>query len=375
MHQKHLTDKEMTDYGCFYTPEKFVDDLVEKIKKNISNNQDYVFVDTSCGYGAFLNALNNNITIGCDIDIHAIEIAKQTNFSTEFFNHNTLHNFDRSKINLNSHDKLIIVGNPPYNDTTSKAKQKLKSSEPCEIDEDLKTRDLGISFLLSFNKLKADYVAVLHPLSYMIKKSNYKLLKPFYENYKLIDHSIVNSQEFHKTSKTSGFPIIIALYKRDKFGLSYDEIMNIEFQTIDNQKFNLKKDNISNYISKYPNKKTPRQSNDILFFTMRDINALKRSRTFIEDYCDNAIIIDKQKFSYYCYVDVFKDYAHQLPYYFGNMDVFIDHEMFKKIENVFISKSIDKHPNLRKNINLKSFVFDNDYKKLDAYFKNLFGGK
>ena len=371
MYQQHLSYKDMTDYGCFYTPEHFVDNLIGKINNNINDISKYTFVDTSCGYGAFLNKLLMFKTIGCDIDDEAIKIAKQTNCKTEFFKLNTLYNFSRNSINLNQSDKIVIIGNPPYNDTTSKAKQDIKNTHPCLIDDDLKTRDMGISFLLSYNKLEADYVAVLHPLSYMIKKTNYNLLKPFFDNYELLEHSIVNSQEFHKTSKASGFPIIIALYRRSDKGLTFDEVMNMQFNTIDGHTFNLKYDYIRNYISKYPSKNKKCKNDDILFFTMRDINALKRSRTFIDEYCNNAIIVDKTKLKYYCYVDIFKDYVKNIPYYLGNIDVFIDNKEFEKIENVFITKALMKHPELKVKICFDSV--DTRFDKIDQYFKKLLG--
>ena len=90
---------------------------------------------------------------------------------------------------------------------------------------------------------------------------------------------------------------------------------------------------------------------------MRDINALKRSRTFIQDDCSNAVYVTKNKYSLYCYVDVFKKYIHKLPYYFGNFDVFINYDKFKSIEQKFIDYS-------EKNIKDK---------KIDEYFSELFG--
>ncbi len=370
MVQKHLTYQEMTDYGCFYTPQRFIDNLIQKIKNNIPSYRDFVFLDSSSGYGSFLLSLKGLKTIGCDIDEKAIEIANSTDKQSKYFHLNTLFGFSRNSIEMTDSDNLIIIGNPPYNDTTSRVKQDLKSESPCEIDPDLKTRDLGISFMLSYNKLKADYVAVLHPLSYMIKKANFTLLKPFYDNYTLIDHSIISSQEFSMTSKTKGFPIIIALYKRDGKGMSFEEVENLEFQTIDNKTFKLKKDSIKNYISKYPSKHKQPTEQDILFFTMRDINALNRSRTFIQDFGENSIVIDKRKFAYYCYVDVFKGYIHKLPYYYGNTDVFIDNQEFLKIKDVFITNSVERHPWLAgKNI---EFNYNNNYALIDAYFEKLF---
>lgn len=371
MVQEHLTYQEMTNFGCFYTPKKFVNHLFDKITKNVQDYNDFIFLDSSCGYGSFLQSLTGVKTIGCDIDEKAIEIAKSKDKQSKYFCLNSLFEFSRKSISITDNDKLMIIGNPPYNDTTSKVKQELKNEQPCDIDADLKTRDLGISFMLSYNKLKADYVAILHPLSYMIKKANYELLKPFYNNYRLIDHSIINSQEFSMTSKTKGFPIIIALYKRDKNGLSFEEIENLEFKTIDGKTFNLKTDSIKNYISKYPSKFKEYKYDDVLFFTMRDINALNRSRTFIQDYSANSIVIDKNKFEYYCYVDVFKRYISKLPYYYGNIDVFINNQEFQKIKDIFITNSIERHPWLKEKI--EHYTYNNNYTLIDNYFSKLFG--
>lgn len=369
MEQQHLTYKEMTDFGCFYTPQKFIDKLIDMIKLNINDYDKYIYLDSSCGYGAFLKSLYPYKTIGCDIDKKAIEIAKKIYPNSEYYVLNTLNNFTRKSIHLEENDKLIIIGNPPYNDTTSKVKNDIKKASPCVIDNDIKTRDLGISFLLSYNKLKPDYVAVLHPLSYMIKKANFELLNPFYNNYRLIDHCIINSQEFNMTSRTKGFPIIIALYKRCSNGLKYSDVLDMNFKTIDNKTFNLRHDYIRNYISKYPSRYKRYKNGDILFFTMRDINALNRSRTFIEDLTDNSIIIEKEKFAYYCYVDIFKDYINQLPYYYGNCDVFINNAEFTVIKDIFITRSIEKHPWLKQKISYKT---DNRYELIDKYFQKLF---
>lgn len=67
------------------------------------------------------------------------------------------------------------------------------------IDNNVKTRDLGMSFLLSYNELKAKFVYVLHPLFYLIKQTNFKLLKGFSSNYqsdKDLTGRCVNQKEF-----------------------------------------------------------------------------------------------------------------------------------------------------------------------------------
>jgi tRNA G10 N-methylase Trm11 len=109
--------------------------------------------------------------IGADIDSAAVEMAK-TNFpASKYFNHNSLFEISRSQYGLDKEAKMIIVGNPPYNDTTSIIRSTIKKQEFTR-DAEVMSRDLGISFLLSYNKLAADYVCVLHLLSYLIKKAN-----------------------------------------------------------------------------------------------------------------------------------------------------------------------------------------------------------
>lgn len=366
----------MTNYGCFYTPEKFVNALIGMLNKNIEKINECTIIDTSCGYGSFFihKQIKANKLIMADIDDKALDIAKKNacaNKDIQYFNVNALKNIDRNNYNITQNENLIIIGNPPYNDKTSIAKNEIKASILCDIDDDVNTRDLGISFLLSFNKLQADYVAVLHPFSYMIKKANYDLLKRFFRNYSIVDSIIINSQDFDFTSKSSGFPIVIVLYKRTQEGTAHEEIMKREWQTIDGVSFNLKINSIKNYISKYPSKCQTTKIQQPLFWTMRDINALKRNRTFVQEYSNNAIIVDIEKLDYYCYVDVFKDYIQHIPYYYGNCDVFIDNEKFKESKSDFIAWSIEKHPSLKEYFpNIKKAC---DKLQVENYFKELLG--
>ena len=83
MVQQHLSYKEMTDFGCFYTPQKFVDKLIEMVKTNVDGYEEYTYLDSSCGYGAFLKSLYPLRTIGCDIDEKAIEVNIPMNSCTE----------------------------------------------------------------------------------------------------------------------------------------------------------------------------------------------------------------------------------------------------------------------------------------------------
>lgn len=203
------------------------------------------------------------------------------------------------------------------------------------MDSKLVHRDLGISFLRSFAILKAKYVCVLHPLSYLIKQANFNALFDFKSNYRLLDCLVISSAFF--TNSKTFFPIAIALYEKNNKGMDFNFIKNYEFKTYEGQTFMLNKfDFIGNYITKYPNPKDSRK--EVAYFhTMRDINALKRNATFMPNYNSNTIRVFSENLKYYYYVHHFKKFAKDLPYYFGNLDVFINHKEFIKIEKDFLS--------------------------------------
>jgi SAM-dependent methyltransferase len=376
--QRHLNRKDTINFGSFYTPKHLVEFAYEIISKNISDFLEHTIIDTSCGYGSFLtNDKVKNHKVGVDIDEQAIKIAKQHNQNAKFIIKNSLNNVCRSDFNLRNNEKIIIVGNPPYNDTTSIIRNSIKDTTlQNDTDKDLKTRDLGMSFLLSYNKLEANYVCILHPLSYLIKKSNFALLKNFAGNYKLIDSLIISSHEFSDTSKVMAFPILIGLYKRDEKGMNYNFIQNYEFKVKDDGNFRLSDfDTIVNYVQKYPNKKYLNENDKPVakFWTLRDINALKRNRTFIDDDTYNTVYVLMEKLAYYCYIDVFKQYADKLPYFLGNCDVIIDNEKFQEIKECFIYQSIKTNSVLKNKLNFREVP--NAQIKIEKYFRNLISAK
>ena len=368
--QRHLNFIDTINFGSYYTPPDLVDIVYDMVQKNEPNWYNFRIIDTSCGYGNFLRIPHS---IGADYDEKAIQDACKQTKNCHFYCHNSLMNVNRRQYGLSDNDKIIIVGNPPYNDTTSIIRNDIKS-EICKIDEDIKHRDMGVSFLLSYEKLKADYICVLHPLSYLIKKANFNSLNKFKDNYILIDSVIVSSGAFHDTSKTTHFPIIIALYKRSSRGMDYPFIQNYTFKTKDNKAFKIGDfDKLCNYITKYPNHKYLSLKDSVAFFwTMRDINALKRTKTFIEREVYNSIRIPKEKLSLYCYADVFKEYISYVPYYFGNSDIMIDLDSFKRIEKSFLRKSLSKYSFLRGLLQGED-VSENDLYNINTYFHDLLG--
>ena len=130
-------------------------------------------------------------------------------------------------------------------------------------------------------------------------------------------------------------------------------------------------------MNQYPSKNPTVDGNSLFFWTTRDINALKRNRTFIPKYSKNAIVIDKSKLAYYAYVDVFKRYMRDIPFYFGNCDVIIDHGLFQEYKSYFMANAINKHPYLLEHVKgMKletSLVKEKDKikSKINKYFNQL----
>ena len=321
--QSHLGVIGRVNLGSFYTPAKYVEMVAGWLKK-YGIDHSWTIADLSCGYGAFFQLADlpdfaRCRFVGNDIDAEAVATAKKMFPRTEFTVQNTLCNVSRIKFHLGEDERVVIVGNPPYNDVTSQINQKIKTNEVA-IDSDIKTRDLGMSSLLAYDKLGAEYVAVLHPLSYLIKKANFNATGRFFRNYEMLEHVVFSSQEFAGTSKTTGFPVIVALYRRaEGRGLTYQAVQDIQFKTIEGDLFSLSGfDYVTDYVKKYPH--NDRYEPEILFYTMRDINALKRSRTFIKERIVNAVDIKPEQLPYYCYIDCFKRYA-KIPYWMGNFDI------------------------------------------------------
>lgn len=376
--QRHLNHIDAINLGSYYTPEVIVDLAYSILQNNIKDIKNFSIIDSSCGYGSFLT--KNNIAkrlIGADIDQKAISEAKKMIGEVDFICQNSLLNVNRPSLMIKSNEKIITIGNPPYNDTTSIIRNSIKdTSIQDKIDADIKTRDLGMSFLLSYDKLKADYVCVLHPLSYLIKKANFALLSKFAKNYKLLDGIIISSHEFSDTSRGMAFPILIALYERDEKGMDYDYIQKYQFKVKDDGVFRLKDfDTIVNYVQKYPNKKFLNKNDKPVakFWTLRDINALKRNRTFIDEDTYNTVYVLMEKLPYYCYIDIFKQYTDRMPYFIGNCDVIIDNEKFGKIKECFIAQSVHANPVLKNKFRFREIP---DAKlKIDNYFKELLESK
>jgi hypothetical protein len=172
------------------------------------------------------------------------------------------------------------------------------------------------------------------------------------------------------------FPILVAFYKRDQRGMTYDYIQNYKFKVKDDGSFRLNDfDTIVNYVQKYPNKKYLNKNDKpvVKFWTLRDINALKRNRTFIDSDTYNTVYVLMEKLPYYCYIDVFKQYADRMPYFIGNCDIIIDNKKFNDIKECFIAQSIHTNPVLKNKFKFREIP--NAKLKIDSYFRELLGSK
>lgn len=314
----HLEEGEMIKNGSFFTPESIVLEVKEYVKEFI--HLDTTIIDFGAGYGAFskefLDAGAKKV-IATEVDHYSCEVLKRQFPKLDVVEENSLKNISKKKYLTDGN--LIVIGNPPYNDVTSQYKKGEKGEE--EMDESVVSRDLGIAFLKMFSEIEADVVCVLHPLSYLIKKNNFSSLKQFKDNYRLIKGTIFPSSMFESIKKNNiPFPVIIGLYKRDWRGMTYDYIKDFVFDIFqENLSFCLYDfKTIDGKVNKYPTKE--KKPSDLQFYTIRDINALRRNKSFLTGFCQNGIKMNEQELYLYAWLDYFKNYFNPEQYYiFGNL--------------------------------------------------------
>lgn len=345
---RHLGVAGRVNLGSYYTPARYVRTVGVWLRE-LGIGAGWTIADLSCGYGAFfelagIEGLDKCRYVGNDIDPVAVGKARQYFPHVMFSEGNALFRVSRKRFGFQPGERIVIVGNPPYNDTTSQAGQSLKTAS-IQIDADLKTRDLGMSSLLAYDKIQADYVAVLHPLSYLIKKQNFSAARAFFANYALVRHVVFSSREFAGTSRAVNFPVVVALYRRTEGrGLSYEDVRRMWFGTVEGNRFSLSGfDYVTDEIDKYPVKR--RYHPEILFYTLRDMNALHRSRTFLVRRIPNAVDVDPAKLAYYCYVDCFKRFA-EVPYYLGNFNIPFIRDEFVDVKEDVVQIAKYAHPDV-----------------------------
>lgn len=314
-------DSKKSSLGKYYTPKHLVDLIKKYADEYLEENQKAWVLDSCAGCGSFLEAFKEYNIIGRDFDKEAVEILGELGYQNIAVD-NSLVNSNREKYRIAEDDNLVIVGNPPYNDVSSKNKRfgtDKKINQGIAIDEELKSKDYGMAFLKHYASLSPQVIVVLHPLSYLIKEPNFRKLGDFRENYCLEKGVIFSSNEFgsaikgHKTQ----FPIICAKYVQGK--MDFDFIRQFQFDILGkNTKFSIQKIyTIDDYgIRKYPPSKSMAKESDIglYHYNIRDTNSLKTSGNLSNTSDENMITIQFEDLYKYAYLNCYRRYfpAHYL---------------------------------------------------------------
>jgi hypothetical protein len=339
---EHLSEDIRIRIGGYYTPDKLVSKVYSFVKPYLIEKKKPIIFDSAGGCGAFLSNIEGNDYRIADCDGEACNFLRQHFDATKVFHANSLVDVDRSKYLIPFSAPLIMIGNPPYNDTTSEFRSGEKGENIC--DEDLRDRDLGVSFLRSYNKLKADIVCILHPLSYLIKEANFKRLREFRENYKLIKAEIFSSALFAGTG-FGKFPITVALYERNISGMDFGYIRNFRFDILDsNNTFVLSKfQTTDGYINKYPPRKNDIKKSPIglYYYTFRDFNSLKKNASFMTKEHPNGIVVTLENFYKYSYLYSLKSlFNPDNSWLYGNLSPLADIEDVEKNKNLYVSYAV-----------------------------------
>lgn len=309
---RHLSKADIIKNGSIFTPKEIVNRVKDLVSPYI--DQDSTVIDFGSGYGAFLEEFEKPHCcklIATEIDDFSYSYLKETFKVTDVRHENSL-------LNIKDKDytdkRIIVIGNPPYNDTTSQYKKGEKGKEL--VDPQVYARDLGISFLKMYSEINAETICVLHPLSYLIKRANFNSLKQFKNNYKLVRSIIFSSKLFESINKTNiEFPVVIALYQRDEAGMTYEYIKSFNFEILGSDKIFCLNNfhTIDSIVDKYPSK--DKSDTDLQFYTIRDINALRRNTTFLTGRCANGVKVNEDDLYLYGWLDFFKRHFQPKDYF------------------------------------------------------------
>jgi hypothetical protein len=333
----YQADTKKSSLGKYYTPAHMVIDAKAMIDDFLDANPGCVIADLAAGCGAFLSAFNDRTIIGRDIDAEAVLILKSMGYVNVKVD-NSLVKVSRGKLGLTDDDCLVIVGNPPWNDQTSKNKRvgsNGKITVDTEIDPDIATNDFGICFMRAIGKLRPQVVCIIHPLSYLTKEANVRQMKPFLDQYTLNAVKVVSSAEFGKSiTSTTPFPVVIARYDLGG-GTSWDDLKDFAFHIYGfndaenrfrhtGEVLTLNKLTTTDHgdrIRKYPPGKSQDKTSDINVYqyNFRDANSVMASanisnKTNGKDYVP-VMFAELYK---YAYINVFKRHFGK-SFVFGNI--------------------------------------------------------
>jgi len=347
----HLSKDLKVKMGSYYTPQELVDRVLEFVQPYLANEgRRSIVFDSAGGCGAFLFGLKGHDYRIADRDATACEFLRQHFQEQKITCTNSLVDVSRERFSIPSSAFLIMIGNPPYNDTTSEYRCGRKGQNTC--DADLYDRDLGVSFLKSYNKLKADVVCILHPLSYLIKEANFKRLREFRDNYRLIRGELFSSALFEGTGLRK-FPIMVALYERNRAGMTYDYIRQFEFSVLNRSRTLILSEyqTTDGYIEKYPPRRGQTQMSPIglYFHTFRDLNSLKRNASFLLNKHSNGIVVTRDNFFKYAYLYSLRAlFDPPDVWLYGNLSPLVDIESLERNRELYVYYALRTNRVLRR---------------------------
>jgi len=157
----------------FYTCDKVVEDILRKIKENVSISDHDLVLEPSAGDGAFLEKMNYRNIVALDIQPEAENIQ-----TADFFDYEI----------PSEYDKIHVIGNPPFGKNGSLALRFLKRS--MEFAE-------SISFVL--------------PRSFM--KDSFLMRIP--TGYELIHNKVLPINSFLKSGEAYDVPCVFQIWIRN----------------------------------------------------------------------------------------------------------------------------------------------------------------
>lgn len=326
----HLPDPKRVSMGQYHTPANLTKAVEDVVRPLLDRMPDACVFDPAVGMGALLQPFNgHHRLVGWDIDQTAVLIMKEMGF-TNVGHGNSLINVSRKTFGIRDDEKLIIVANPPYNDGSSQHKRQLKTAIPntaAICDADVAARDVGMSFMLAAAKLDPEAICLIHPASYLIKESNFKLLDQFSAKYRLEMGLLCSSEEFGLRGMP--FPVVVALYKPGK--MDYSHIEQFEFEVYLNNAGSLldsgtrlKLGNVETtkgLIRNLPPKKCMATTSDIgvYQFNFRDANYVITSATLTSKPSASTIPVQFDELGKYAYVNCFRRHFGK-DFVFGNLN-------------------------------------------------------
>lgn len=296
------------ELGAFYTPPLLAELIKEMLQPTLDALHDPVVFDSSAGLGGILGAFDEYSIVAADVDAKIVAALGDMGYVNVHCG-NSLKTVSRAAYGIEETADLVMVGNPPFS-----------GARGCEMmneaDSSVVTKDLGLSFLLAAAKLKPEAICMLHPLSFLSKRTNFEQLKPLTDNYKLLKGVVVSSADFEPSLSKTPFPVVAALYVPGS--MTFADIGEFAFDIYEQQRGSMMdtgKRLILNaikttdeFIRKYPPKKGMDHVSDIGIYqyNFRDANFVIAKGALSCSHTVSSIPVRYHQLGLYSYINCFK---------------------------------------------------------------------